>query len=193
MKLRVLFLYAARNYVTKALAGAPLTILTPFGAEYRRNRLEENLKIESDAPVLDVFKIQGHVGFPGGAVTCGNLPKPGEAGSDVETAQIFQRVSGIVIDRMGPRSDDTHLASEHIPKLRKLVEAGATQPSPETGDARVFLKLKEGAFALVFCAKLFLTRVCVNTHGSEFEATEAVSFITHAIRNVENRPRRIET
>src|ERR1700677_2049737 len=118
MKLRTQFLSVTRTYATKASTAAPLTILTPFGAEYCRNRLEENLEIESYAPIFDVFQIQSHVGFPGRAIASGHLPKPGQAGSDVETAQILQRVSGIVIDRMRPRSDDTHFAAENIPKLR---------------------------------------------------------------------------
>ena len=35
-------------------------------------------------------------------------------------------------------------------------------------------------------------RIRVDTHGSELEAAETVAFVSDAIRNVEDRPRRIE-
>ncbi len=86
LKARVAVFVLRRAIATMRNMRRTLTILTPFGAQYCRNRLEQNLKVESDTPILDVLQIQSHVGFPGGAVARGHLPKPGQAGSNVEAA-----------------------------------------------------------------------------------------------------------
>src|SRR5262245_46518790 len=40
-------------------------------------------------------------------------------------------------ERMGPRTDDRHLAAQHVQELRQLVEAGAAQEGADPRDSRV--------------------------------------------------------
>ena len=58
-------------------------------------------------------------------------------GVDVEPACGPARdLVGLVEDER-PRADEAHLAAQHVPELRQLVEAALAQERADAGDARV--------------------------------------------------------
>src|SRR5262245_12021205 len=63
----------------------------------------------------------------------------------------------IMCKRVRPRSDDRHIAKQHIEELRQFVNAGFTQPFADGGDARITLRGLYDAFAIF-----------ENAHGPEF-------------------------
>ena len=68
------------------------------------------------------------------------------------------------------RPDKAHVAAQHVPQLRQLVELGATQPGASSGDA----------------AKLGFVRRAIagaNAHGAQFDQAEAATIAAKTFLN----------
>ena len=77
----------------------------------------------------------------------------------------------------GARTDDRHVADEHVNELRDLVDAQATQVFAHRGHARVVGSGQHGA-------GLFFGH---HTHRTEFEDLELAPVLSDAGLTVENR------
>ena len=52
------------------------------------------------------------------------------------------------VHRQRPRADQRHVALEHVPQLRQLVDAGLAEEVADAGDPRVVLQLERRAVLL---------------------------------------------
>src|SRR5919197_4816194 len=69
-------------------------------------------------------------------VTTVDLPGSGHPGPEVEPTRLPERV-GRDVEAGRPRTDQAHLAAQHVDELRELVQARAAEEAPEPGDPRV--------------------------------------------------------
>src|SRR4051812_1840728 len=95
------------------------------------NRLHEDLEVEPGAPVLDVEVIPldavGKGGVPAQAVDLRPTGQPGLHAMALRVA-----IDGLleeldVVQALRPRSDQRHVAAQHVPELRQLVHRRAAQ------------------------------------------------------------------
>src|SRR2546430_8223365 len=108
---------------------------TPF--EDGGDRLTENAHVKPQIPVLDVLNIQCDVAFKRRITTGRNLPQSGNSGDEIESPQMLEFVLADVINRVRARTDQAHVAEQHIPQLGKFVQAVAPQESSQLRDSRV--------------------------------------------------------
>src|SRR5258708_16633786 len=105
-----------------------------FRDDQHPDRHQQNLEVEPDRPIVDIFQIVGdalaglqeiadlaaqamHLRPPGDARL---YPVPGEIVADRLVVELVSRAHG---DDMRPRPDDRHLAAYDVDELRQLVEA----------------------------------------------------------------------
>jgi len=80
-------------------------------------------------------------------------------------------VSLRLLESQRPRPNETHVAPEDVPELRKLVHGCPPQDAAHTGDTRIVLPSLDRPEL----------RVCVGNHRAELPASEAPSAVTHPI------------
>src|ERR1700753_245888 len=78
-----------------------------------------------------------------------NLSEPGDARLGAAQA-FFEERNRVrkVLEQFGPlgsRAHDTHVAHEHVPRLRQLIEPRLTQEAPDASYARVVFFGEHGA------------------------------------------------
>src|SRR5512133_265262 len=74
---------------------------------------------------------------PGDLVPSLHLRPAGDPRPYVEPPAILLVVVRHLLDEVGPRTDQAHLAQEDVDELRQLVEARAAEKPPAAGDTRV--------------------------------------------------------
>src|SRR4029077_7371993 len=94
----------------------------PFSTKNRGNRLQQNFRVECEAPVLDVLQIEMHVGFKGRIAPRSDLPESGETRLHVETAKILDAIELEIVERVWARAHQAHVAANHVDQLGKLVD-----------------------------------------------------------------------
>src|SRR5439155_2065701 len=78
-----------------------------------------------------------------------------------------------LVDHEGPRGDEAHLALEHVPELRELVEARAAEERPDPRDARVSaLDLEQRPVDLVHVQDLTPPLLGAREHRPELDDLE---------------------
>ena len=66
-----------------------------------------------------------------------HLRPPGDAGPDVEPSPLSLVVALHLVGERRSGTDEAHVADEHVPELRQLVDRGAAQEPPDPRDAGV--------------------------------------------------------
>ena len=77
------------------------------------------------------------------AAEAGDLAPAGDAGLDVVADHVLVDELGVflgVLEHVGARADDAHVAEQHVDELRELVEAGVAHDLAPAGDAGVALR-----------------------------------------------------
>src|SRR4051812_6806605 len=110
----------------------------------RGHRFWHDLEGEPPRPTGDVLEISFHPGIEIRTVTRADLPQAGNARLHREPAPMPDVVFGNFLWQWRARSDEAHLAAQHVPELRQLVEAGPAQEPARTRQARIIGHL-EGA------------------------------------------------
>src|SRR3954470_11170389 len=87
-------------------------------------------------------------------------------------------------DPFGARPDEAHVATEHIEKLGKLIEAQLAQPASSACDSRI-------VFPRVNVRGFIISR-CPQSHGAEFDGGKQFSFPSHTLLPEECRPPVVE-
>src|SRR5438874_8161391 len=107
----------------------------------RSRSLQQNLQIKPGGPVFNVIEIVRHTGVRlfervDLAAQSINLGPAGDARFDAMAMKILpdriaiETTAGLHRDRMRARTDQRHVAAEHINQLWQLVEAQPTQSAP---------------------------------------------------------------
>ena len=113
----------------------------PMGKKHDANRFEEQKGIHPGRPVADVIRIQLNALFVGCVVAARYLPQARDAGFD---HRIEAEIGAVFFDLFGddrPRSDEAHVAADHVPKLRQLIEASLAQEAADAGNSRIVAEL----------------------------------------------------
>src|SRR5882672_7752481 len=161
-------------------------------AQYRRNRLEEDLEIQPQRPVLDVVEIQLQPLGERELAPSGDLPQAGETRLHAEALALDALVEEIhVPQRHGARPDEAHLTGQHVEELRKLVEAAATQEAARSRDPRVVGDLEDGARGLAQVLELRLSPAGVFHHRPELHHPEAPLVEADPLLHEEDRAGRV--
>ena len=104
-----------------------------------RKGAQNDSALQGEVPVLEVFDIARHPVLDIRAVTrlapeAAHLGEAGNAGLH-ESAHVVVRHElrelVVVLDQMRARPDDAHVAEEHVPELRDLVDAQFAKPFPQ--------------------------------------------------------------
>src|SRR5437899_5272728 len=177
------------------LASAPqvvvrLLMASLSGALRRKhhpNRGHQDAYVEGQSPVLDIGEIEMHVEIERWTVARGDLPESGHPRFHVQASVVVKFVAANFVHRVRPRPHQAHLPAQHIPELRKFVEAVAADEPTETGDSGVIFELEDGAFPLIAVAQSLLQLVGSSGHGAELVAEKAASLGAGAFRRIESR------
>ena len=156
-----------------------------FANEYSFNRFEQVHKVYPYGPVADVPGVHGDAFFVGGVAAAAGLPHAGDAGQDhAVLAEVFAVALNLSRDD-GPRAYEAHVATDDVPELRELVEAGLAEEGAEFRDARVVLELEVGFPFLtglgVLCEVFLEGLLGVRDHGLEFVAREEPAVLADAL------------
>ena len=109
----------------------------PVAARERHERAPEDPKVEPEAPVVDVPDVERELFLPREPVPSAHLGQAGQAGRDLVAARLLGGVALEVLRQQRARTDQRHVAAQHVPELRQLVEAGGAEPAADGRQARV--------------------------------------------------------
>src|SRR5439155_21650223 len=110
-------------------------------------RAREDLQVDERRAVLDVPDVEFDPLVPGEARPAVDLSPAGQAGLDLEPAALPGRVAPDLVGERRARADHAHVAADHVPELRQLVDRQAAQRPAGAGDARIAM-VDSGAGAL---------------------------------------------
>src|SRR6516165_4880702 len=87
-----------------------------------------NLQIEPQRTIINVPDVEGEAMLPRYRVAAVDLSPASKARANLITPHLLRRMIGNVFHEQRPGPDQAHLPPDHVPKLRQLVEAHASQP-----------------------------------------------------------------
>ena len=136
------------------------------------NRERHDLQVGGHAALGDVLQITSDHAVEVGVVVIGHLPPTGDAGLHGKALQVVLRVLCHLVGQRRARTDDGHLAQEHVEELRELVDGVLADELADLGDARVVPHLEHGAGDLVLLLELGEALVGVPVHAAELPHAE---------------------
>src|SRR4029079_19805690 len=80
-------------------------------------------RVERERPVVDVPGVEPEALLPGDLVAAHHLRPAGDPGLDGQAPPVLRLVVRDLLDEIRARADEAHLAAQHVPELRQLVEA----------------------------------------------------------------------
>src|SRR5437660_6927888 len=121
--------HVKRTAVTAArLAGPPPAGRALVGAaEKRERRAREDLQVDQWRAVLDVPEVQLDALLPGQRGPAVDLRPAGDPRLHVETAALSRGVALDLVGERRARPDQAHVAANHVPQLRQLVDRQTAQ------------------------------------------------------------------
>src|SRR6185503_1027506 len=156
-------------------------------AEDVRDGPEQDLDVRPERPVDDVEVVErDHVLERDTGAE--DLPRAGHTRRQVETAAVPAGHLLVLVDDERARTDQAHLAAQHVDELRELVERRPPQEPPDARDPRVVGDLEKAA-RLVAVEQLDLALLGVAAHGPELDDPEAGVAATDACLPEEDVPR----
>src|SRR5262249_28331663 len=112
----------------------------------RPRRPQQDREVEQERGVLHVEQIVFEL-LTRLLARCGvivvNLSPAGDARAQAVALVVHRHRGEELVDEdaaLGPRSDEAHVALDHVPQLRELVEAPAPEPAADRRDARLALR-----------------------------------------------------
>src|SRR5690606_30235713 len=88
-------------------------------------------EIAGARPVLDVVEVAAHAVRPRQVRSAADPPHPGEPRLDAQAALRPLLIAVDLAQQRGPRADQRHIAPQHIPQLRQLIQAETAQERAE--------------------------------------------------------------
>ena len=145
------------------LPGFP-ALLPDFGGALRRkafgrlrdeqdlDRQQQQLEVEHQRLLFDVLQIEPQLVVRVRVVFAVDLRVAGQAALDAQAEgklRYFLRIRLHVLDALGPRPDQRHVALEHVQNLRQLVDAQLADDPPDARDARIARAARDHVPALL--------------------------------------------
>ena len=166
--------------------------LRSVSRQHCRNRAQQNLEIERQAPAFHVFEIQLHARFKRRIGARDDLPEPGYAWFHIQPAVIGGPVARAIVHGMGAWTYQAHIPFQDIPELGQFVEAVLAKKAAEPRNARIIGDFEERVPAFVESAQRIFQFVGAVDHGPEFIANKSLSLFSRAERTIDDRARRFE-
>src|SRR5690606_19417557 len=119
-----------------------------------------------------------------------DLRPAGHAGLDVLSKHIAAPVFTETFNKfrpLRPRTDQAHLAQQHVEQLRQLIQTGAAQKAAQWRNAFI-IRLGPRAGALATITKHLGFRINV-LHRAKLEDLESLAVQTHALLTEDHRTR----
>src|SRR5207253_6082595 len=132
---RLAFMLCAYSIATGACNNFLLGSAAP--AEDRRNRAQQDLQIEPRRPVVDILEIELHPAVEVDLVAAADLPQTRQSRLHRQPPAMPPVVRRHFLRNRRPRADETHVALEHVPELRELVERELAQHAADRRHARI--------------------------------------------------------
>src|SRR6185295_16387583 len=129
-----------------------------------------------------IGNIQAHPFIPRQPVPATDPSQAGHARLEIEAPAVLCRAVSRLAWHPGPWPDNAHLASQHVPKLRNLVQRPVAQQPADPGDTSVVLDNRE----------TIADTLCADDHRAEFKAAKVFPSPADAILNKKNRSAVIE-
>ena len=135
------------------------------------------LQVQPQRQIPDIFGVVVYplLKVPVGNACSGDLPEPGNAGSDRQPGVTPPWSHCVLGFGRGPWPDHAHLACKDVEKLRYLVDVCVPQESPRQADAGIIIELELRTVDLTDCSQLLLDPVGARVHRSELQAVERLS------------------
>src|SRR5262249_11967570 len=111
--------------------------------DHRPHRPRQHIEVEPRRPVADVVSVERLLVLAVALAADGHLPDAGDAGADA-LAQLAELGSELLEVVVGKRSwpHEAHVALDHAPQLRKLVDAVLSEEAAEVRhEARIVTQL----------------------------------------------------
>src|SRR5664280_218808 len=149
-----------------------VALVSPAPRHDRRHRHQHNAQVAEDRHVLDVLALecQALVEVQGAATV--DLHRAGQPGLDRKPEEVLGIVALDQVELLRTRPDQAHVALEHVPQLRDLVEARAAQEAAYTRDAGIVLDLEHRLGELVEGNDLLQVMLGVGDHRAELAYAE---------------------
>src|SRR5437764_907771 len=97
----------------------------------------EDVEVETEARVVDVPDVERELLLPRDRVPAAHLGEPGDPRAHVVTSRLLGGVALEVLHQERARPDERHVAAEHVPELRQLVERAGPEERAEPGEPGV--------------------------------------------------------
>jgi sugar O-acyltransferase (sialic acid O-acetyltransferase NeuD family) len=99
------------------------------------DRLEEDLQVQEQAPVVDVLDVEGEFLLPGQGIAPADLGQTGDPGLHLVAAGLLGRVAVEVAHEQRAGPHERHVALQDVQERGELVDAGGAEEAAERGDA----------------------------------------------------------
>ena len=152
------------------------------------NRLQQNANVVPQRSSADVRDVHSHPFAERNLAAPLHLPNAGEAGRDIQAAAVPAFAGIGFAHRKRPRADQCHVASENVPKLWQLIDAGLAKDVADARDARVVRQLERRAVLLAELAKRGLLLFGIHHHRSKFVNRERLATQASALLREDDRP-----
>lgn len=144
--------------------------------------LGDDGQIQHDGPVLDIPDVHAYTvlhlpQFLGLATKSANLCQTCDAGLAEMAHHVFVDELAVVfrmVEHVGARSDDTHVADQNIVELRQLVDVALSH------------EVAESELADIVLSGLNLVGILVDMHGTELIAFENLAVVARALLREED-------
>ena len=144
------------------------------------NRRREDHQVETERPVVDVVEVEPSIGAEVRIVACLHLPQTGHTGWHAQSVEQSVVELRHLVGQRRPRPHEAHLAAQHVPQLRQLVERRGAKHTSDARHTRVVLELEQWPGPLVRSPQHRQLGFGLDTHGAELDHVERAAVATHA-------------
>src|SRR5436853_4058472 len=164
----------------------------PGGPEHLHHGAPEDPEIEPQRPGVDgpAVELDGRLEVADRLVPA-DLPEPRDARLHGAASPVMRSIVLDLVDRRGPRPHQAHLAPEHVPDLRQLVEMTGAKLLAERGDARIIPDLEDRPPHLVEARQSARILRSLEKHGAELVQPEEAAVQPNPPLREERRPGRL--
>src|SRR5262245_37347390 len=168
-----------------------VALMSAFARNYDEGGCQKELQVGPHRMVSGVAKIQTHHLVERGAAAACHLPKTGNTRFRLQHATTVPAlITCDLVSNGWPWANQRHLSPQHIPELRKLVQARSAEKIPEWRHARVVYDLEHrplvgsihpACLDIALDVLLMNPVIGVHAHGSELEHHERSAALSHAL------------